>query len=87
LRFYERTVAVSGYVKEVEGSLYLFTSKEFADNFSIADSVKLAGRITLLNGKSGSWITMIGVLKPLGRLDYTDDIFRPFAILEVQAIR
>jgi hypothetical protein len=83
-RFYGRTVAVSGYVKKVEGSLYVFTSKEFADNFSIADSVKIVGQTTFLDGKSDSWVTLIGVLKPLGSLDLNDDIFRPFATLEVK---
>lgn len=86
-RFYERIVAVSGHVKEVEGDFYLFTGKELADNFSMADSIQLAGQVNLLKGKNGSWMTLVGVLRPLGSLDYTDDIFRPIAKLDIQIIR
>lgn len=85
--FYQRTVAVSGYVKEVDSHFYLFTSKEFADNFSMADSILLTGQVALLKGKAGSWVTLVGIFEPLGSLDYTDDIFRPIAKLNVQLVR
>ena len=86
-RFHGRTVAVSGYVKVIEGKPYLFTGKEFADNFSMADSILLTGQVALLKGKNSSWMTLIGILRPLSDLDYTDDIFRPIAKLDVQVIR
>lgn len=63
------------------------TSKEFADNFSMADSILLTGQVALLKGKGGSWVTLVGIFGPLGSLDYTDDIFRPIAKLNVQLVR
>ena len=32
-------------------------------------------------------MTLVGILGPLGSLDYTDDIFRPIAKLNVQLVR
>ncbi len=63
------------------------TSKEFADNFSMADSILLTGQVALLKWKGGSWVTLVGILEPLESLDYTDDIFRPIAKLNVQLVR
>ena len=80
------TVAVSGHVKEVEGNLYLFIGKEFADNASMADSIKLTGRAALLKGKHGSWVTVIGALESLGENYHTDNLFRPAASLTVQDV-
>ncbi|WP_203323048.1 hypothetical protein [Pseudoxanthomonas beigongshangi] len=53
----------------------------------MADSILLTGQVALLKGKGGSWVTLVGILGPLGSLDYTDDIFRPIAKLNVQLVR
>ena len=53
----------------------------------MADSILLTGQVALLKGKNSSWMTLIGILRPLSDLDYTDDIFRPIAKLDVQVIR
>lgn len=86
-RFYGRSVAVSGFVKVVEGKTYLFPSKEFADNVSMADALILGGQVSELKGKHGSWVTLVGAFRPLENLDQTDDLFRPVARLTVQIVQ
>lgn len=84
---YGKTLAISGYVKKVDGRFYVFTSKEFAENLSVADSILVVGRVALLQNKSNSWVTVIGVLHPVEATDYADDMFWPFAKLEIQSAR
>lgn len=83
--FLGKNVAVSGYVGKVDGKFYLFTTREFYTERSMADSVLLRGHEDRISKYPGKRITVIGRVSPAD--GYDDDIFRPFAKINVQLIR
>ena len=85
--YFGKNVAITGYVRKVDNSFYLFTTKEFAVDRSMADYVLISGDTRELKNRTDSKVTIIGKVSAMGDFDYSGGLFWPFAKIEMLSLR